>query len=131
MIFLDTDIISYYFNSNEKIKEKLLETIDNDENICTTVINVYEILKGFKWRSNQNKENQFKEFLRDVMIFTIDDDVINIASEIYSNLRKFGKTIGDADILIAAIVIKNNGTLVTNNAKHYEGIEHLKLTNWI
>jgi len=131
MIFLDTNIISYYFNSNEKIKEKLLETIDNDENICTTVINVYEIIKGFKWRNNQNKENQFKEFLKDVTIFTIDDDVINIASEIYSNLRKFGKTIGDADILIAAIVIKNNGTLVTNNAKHYEDIEHLKLTNWI
>jgi len=48
MIFLDTNIISYYFNSNERIKEKILEIIDNDENICTTVINVYEILRGFR-----------------------------------------------------------------------------------
>ncbi|MDR2965156.1 MAG: PIN domain-containing protein [Treponema sp.] len=131
MIFLDTNIISYYFNSNEKIKEKILEIIDNNENICTTVINVYEILKGLKWKNNQNKEKQLKEFLKDVVIFTIDDEVINIASEIYSELRISGKTISDADILIAAIVIKNNGTLVSNNIRHYENIKKLKLTNWI
>ena len=50
MIFLDTNIISYYFNANEDIKKKLFEIIDKDENICTTVINVYEIQKGLKWR---------------------------------------------------------------------------------
>jgi len=131
MIFLDTDIISYYFNANIKIKEKILEAIEKNENICTTVINIYEILKGFKWKNNKSKENQFKEFLEDIIVFTIDDDVIEIASEIYSNLRKNGKTIGDADILIAAIVIKNNGILITNNIKHYDDIESLKLINWI
>jgi len=131
MIFLDTDIISYYFNANAKIKEKILEAIDNDEDICTTVINIYEILKGFKWKNNKRKENQFKEFLKDITIFTLDEDVINIASDIYSGLRQTGKTIGDADILIAAIVIKNNGTLVSNNTRHYKGIEQLKLINWI
>jgi tRNA(fMet)-specific endonuclease VapC len=131
MIFLDTNIISYYFNANTKIKEKLLEIIDKDENICTTVINIYEILKGFRWKNNKRKENQFNEFLEDVIVFTIDDDVVNIASDLYSNLRKKGKTIGDADILIAAIVIKNEGTLISNNTKHYEGIERLKLANWL
>jgi tRNA(fMet)-specific endonuclease VapC len=131
MIFLDTNIISYYFNSNEIIKEKILEIIDNNENICTTVINIYEILKGLKWKNNKNKEKQLNEFLKDVVVFTIDDDVINIASEIYSDLRKSGKTISDADILISAIVIKNNGTLVSNNIKHYENIKKLKLINWI
>jgi tRNA(fMet)-specific endonuclease VapC len=131
MIFLDTNIISYYFNANTKIKEKLLEIIDNDENISTTVINIYEILKGFRWRNNKKKENQFKEFLEDVIIFTIDDDVINIAADLYSNLRKKGKTISDADILIAAIVIKNNGILVSNNEKHFEAIDQLKLINWL
>ena len=131
MIFLDTDIISYYFNANIKIKEKLLEAIDNNNNICTTVINIYEILKGFKWKNKNDKEIQFKEFLEDVIVYTIDVDVIEIASEIYSNLRKNGKTIVDADILIAAIVIKNNGILVTNNIKHYDDIGSLKLINWI
>jgi tRNA(fMet)-specific endonuclease VapC len=131
MIFLDTNIISYYFNANNKVKEKILEIIDNDGEICTTVINIYEILKGFKWKHNKKKENQFKDFLQDVVVFTIDDEVINIASDLYAILRKKGKTIGDADIFIAAIVIKNNGTLISNNTKHYESIDQLNLTNWL
>jgi tRNA(fMet)-specific endonuclease VapC len=131
MIFLDTNIISYFFNANTKIKEKMLEAIDNDENICTTVINIYEILKGFRWKNNKFKETQFMEFLENILVFTIDDDVINIASDLYSNLRKSGKTIGDADILIAAIVIKNNGILVSNNTKHFENMDLLKLINWL
>ncbi|MDR2599881.1 MAG: type II toxin-antitoxin system VapC family toxin [Oscillospiraceae bacterium] len=131
MIFLDTNIISYFFNSNEQIKEKLLEALDNNESVCTTVINVYEILKGLKWKNNHKKESQFIEFLNDILIFSIDENVVNIASGIYSDLRKSGKTIGDADILIAAIVIENNGTLITNNIKHYKNIDNLKLTNWL
>jgi tRNA(fMet)-specific endonuclease VapC len=93
MIFLDTNIISYYFNANTKIKEKILDAIDNGEDICMTVI--------------------------------------NIASDLYAILRKTGKTIGDAYILIAAIVMKNNGILISNNIKHYEEIEGLKLENWL
>jgi predicted nucleic acid-binding protein len=38
MIFLDTNIIPYYFNADVKIKEKILDAIDNDENICTTAV---------------------------------------------------------------------------------------------
>jgi predicted nucleic acid-binding protein len=66
-----------------------------------------------------------------VAVFSIDDDVINIASDLYAQLRKKGVTIGDADIFIAAIVIKNKGILVTNNIKHYENIEQLNLINWL
>jgi tRNA(fMet)-specific endonuclease VapC len=122
MIFLDTNIISYYFNANNTVKEKLMDAIDDGEEICTTVINIYEILKGFRWKNNERKEKQFKEFLEDVLVFSIDDYAINIASDLYAHLRNKGKTIGDADIFIAAIVIKNNGTLISNNIKHYEDI---------
>ncbi|MDR0403786.1 MAG: type II toxin-antitoxin system VapC family toxin [Treponema sp.] len=131
MIFLDTNIISYYFNANNKVKEKIMEAVDDDEEICTTVINVYEILKGFRWKNNKRKEKQFIEFLEDIVVFGIDDDTINIASDVYAQLRKKGKTTGDADIFIAAIVIKNNGILISNNTKHYENIEQLSLMNWL
>jgi len=120
MIFLDTDIISYYFNANTIIRDKIIGVIDSGDNVCMTVINVYEILRGFKWKNNKKKED----------IFTIDNDVINIASSIYAKLRINGKTIGDADILIAAIVMKNKGILVSNNIKHYENIDGLELVNW-
>jgi len=46
-------------------------------------------------------------------------------------LRKTGKTICDADILIAAHCIVNGYTLITHNTKHFENIEGLLLENWI
>jgi hypothetical protein len=32
-----------YFNADNKVREKILEVIDNEEELCITVINVYEI----------------------------------------------------------------------------------------
>jgi tRNA(fMet)-specific endonuclease VapC len=130
MIFLDSDIISYYLSANTKVKEKIIEAIDVGEDICITVMNVYEILKGFKWRNNGKKEYLYNNFLKDTVVLNIDDNVINIASSIYANLRKNGKIIEDTDILIAAIVMRNKGILVSNNTKHYENIEELALVNW-
>ena len=131
MIFLDSDILSYYFSGNVKIQEKIKKTINNGEKIALTSINIYEILKGFKWRKNKKKENMFKIFLENIAVFTIDDNVIETAADIYASLRENGKTVNDADILIAAIVIKNNGKLISNNTKHYKDIDNLHLINWL
>jgi len=37
----------------------------------------------------------------------------------------------DSDILIAAIVIRNNGKLISNNTKHYKYMDKLNLINWL
>jgi tRNA(fMet)-specific endonuclease VapC len=131
MIFLDSDILSYYFSGNTKIHEKIKNAIDADEKIVLTVINVYEILKGFKWRQNKNKELLFNKFLETVSIYAIDDSVIELATDIYADLRRNGITISDADILIAAIVIRNNGKLISNNTNHYKDIKKLDAINWL
>jgi len=129
--FLDTNIISYYLAANENVKAKIIETIYKGGSISTTQINVYEILKGLRWRNNKRKEELFKILLRDIVVSGLDERVIDIASSIYADLRKSGKTIEDADILIAAIAIRNNGILVSNNTKHYDSIGQLKLVNWV
>ena len=64
-------------------------------------------------------------------MFPIDESVIFVAADIYSILKKDGNIIGDADILIASIVLNNNGTLVSNNTKHFENIHNLNLVNWV
>jgi len=131
MIFLDTDIISFYHFAVKNVVDKVNELLDNNKQICITVINKYEILRGHKWKENKQKEHLFRMFMADCDIFTIDDLVIEIASDIYADLRKKGITIDEGDILIAAIVIANNGTLVTNNTKHFENIEQLRVVNWL
>ena len=131
MIFLDTNIISYYLNTNKMIIDNLMQLIDKNEILCTTVINKYEIIRGFMWKKNKIKENLARGFLSNLMIYPIDDEVIEIASVIYSYLRKISKPAEDTDILIAAVVIANDGTLITNNTKHFENITDLKIENWV
>ena len=131
MIFLDTDTISYLFGGNGSVRVQLARAIDGGEQICTTTINVYEILKGLKYKTNQKIQKQFDEFLNDICVIYFDENAAKIAADIYAELRKRGITIGDADILIAAIVINNNGALISHNLKHYEHIRSLKLIDWV
>ena len=131
MIFLDSDILSYFFSGDVQVRNKIEESLNGGEQIALTIINVYEVLKGFKWRNNKKKEVMFANFLETVSVFTIDNEVSTLAADIYAELRRNGKTIGDADILIAAIIIKNNGKFVTNNVDHFENIAKLKLLNWL
>jgi predicted nucleic acid-binding protein len=37
----------------------------------------------------------------------------------------------DSDIFIASIVMSNEGTLITNNLKHYKNIRRLNIEKWI
>jgi tRNA(fMet)-specific endonuclease VapC len=131
MIFLDTDILSYFFCGNLAIRDRLHDYIKNGGQAALTAINVYEILKGLKYRNDASKGKLFAEFLRYITVFTIDGPTIDEAANIYADLRKNGRPIGDADVLIAAIVISNNGMLVSNNTKHYQHIKNLHLMNWL
>jgi len=99
-------------SGNAVIRDNLLKAVQSGHKLSLTSINIYEILKGLKYKNNKNKENL-------------------LAASIYADLKNKGKTIGDADILIASIVINNGGILVSNNQKHYENIPDLNLENWL
>jgi predicted nucleic acid-binding protein len=131
MIFLDTDILSYFLRGDDVITSNVSQIIERGEEIGLTTINAYEILKGFRYKNNKKKETLFLEILNNLSVFSFDNISINIAADIYASLRKSGQTISDADVIIAAIVIGNNGILVTNNNKHFRNIKNLKLVNWI
>jgi len=131
MIFLDTDILINYFKGNKNIQLAMLKHMENGDEICTTILNVYEILKGFKYIGSEKKIKKLESFLNELEIFNLNNQVITEAAEIFTDLKKTGKTIGDGDILIAAIVMQNNGILVSNNTKHFQSIQGLQLTNWM
>jgi len=58
-------------------------------------------------------------------------DVWEKAAALYVYTRQIGKPVGsDTDLLIAAYCLINDCTLVTNNTRHFENIDGLKLVNW-
>jgi predicted nucleic acid-binding protein len=49
---------------------------------------------------------------------------------IKAQLEKAGSPLDDFDLIIASCALSNNLMLVTNNVRHFQRIEGLKLTNW-
>ena len=66
---------------------------------------------------------------RDEMLGTDSEAVLDKASEIY-NLKRRGRLLPDADIIIAAMALTYNLTLVTAD-NHFNRIKDLKVENWL
>jgi len=130
MLFLDTDTLSYFLSGNSAVVDKMNKAINDNMQICLTSINVYEILKGLRYRSTKREEQKFYDFLKNITVFHMTDNSVKLAADIYASLRKRGITVSDADILIASLVITHNGKLITNNIKHYKSISNLIIENW-
>ena len=72
----------------------------------------------------------FEAFVKDNIVIPMTESSAKISAELYSTLRKSGKTIDDIDLLIAGVAIDNDLTLVTNNESHFNRIPGLKIENW-
>jgi len=73
----------------------------------------------------------FNDFCEIAKILFLDSmEVLETASEIHVNLRRLGRPIQDADILIAATAITHNLTLVSNDSDLLR-VPGVRLENWL
>ena len=127
---VDTDILSFYFKGDERVIEHFVDYLKEFDQINISIITYYEILAGLKFKKAEKQIRDFEEFANNNNIIYISEQSATISGDVYANLRIMGLTIGSSDILIAGIAIENGLTLVTNNQKHYESIQGLKIVNW-
>jgi tRNA(fMet)-specific endonuclease VapC len=59
-----------------------------------------------------------------------DDDAAEVYGRIRTQLEKSGKPIGPNDLLIAAIAIAHDATLVTHNTGEFSRVEDLRYEDW-
>ncbi len=129
LYMLDTNIISYLLEGNEKIRKHLFSILSGNEIELPEIV-YYEIERGLLLNNAKNKQTNVNEFCRLFPIRYMTKDALFCASQIYADLCKKGKIIEDADILIGACAISNNAIIVTNNEEHLGRIEGLKIENW-
>ena len=127
---LDTDILIEYFRGNEKISGKISLLKDQDD-IALTWLSFYEFFKGIYISQKLNEEAFLKNLLTSCLVLESTFESSKIGGEIYATLKREGKLINDADILIASIVKANSATLVTNNTSHFSRVSGLLVANWL
>jgi tRNA(fMet)-specific endonuclease VapC len=126
---LDTNIVIAYLNGNQAIAEKLKAHLPH---IALSSLVLGELLYGA--RASQRKDENLEkisQLLRIVQIVDFDQASAEQYSHIRVALRRKGRPTGEVDALIAAIALAHNAILVTDNTKHFEHIEGLRLENWL
>jgi len=127
---LDTDICIYWLKGVDEIKKGVKRT--GEDNLAISIITLGELKYG-AYYSKHVKQNLQKlaDFLRKVELVYLDEKSIDQYGNIKADLRRKGRLIEDFDLLNASIALSKDWTFVTNNLRHYERIEGLKIENWM
>ena len=127
---LDTNIISYVLRKDRKLQERVYDEASGGQGVVIPPIAYYEIKRGLIDCHATQKLTAFERLCNVLGVGVIDTETLDTAADIYATLKKNGRLIDDADILIAATCITHGYTLVTANTKHFERIEGLEFVNW-
>ena len=127
---IDTDILIYLIHGNRSIDTRIQETQPITKAI--SIITFGELLYGAKKSTQKEKNLAIIYRLSEVFpIIQVNRSTIEAFSEIKTALDKRGEKIEDFDVLIAATALSMNYILVTNNTKHFQRIDGLKIENWM
>lgn len=128
---LDTNIISKLLKGNAIIQGRIKQAILNGETIFINGISYYEIKRGLLDSNATKQLNQFEEFCRKFGLVLLDvKEIFDKAAELYARLKRQGKLIPDADILIASVVCHRNFVLVSDDSD-FERVQELTVNNWL
>jgi tRNA(fMet)-specific endonuclease VapC len=129
-VLLDTDTLSLYFKKYPKVVAEAQNYLRQHQVFSFSIITRFEILRGLKVKSAAAQLKLFNIFCGQNEVIELNDQIIVLASDIYSDLYKSGQLIADADILIAATALENKLAVVTNNEGHFNRISGLQVLNW-
>ncbi len=138
MKVLDTDMLTHLIVGHPKVLERLRQETDV---VATTIISRIEILRGRfatvltaadgqeLQRAQQQLDQSVAKLAGVPRVIPIDEAAANEFDRLRENKKL--KKIGRADLLIAAITLANQATVVTRNVKDFRQVSGLQIENWV
>lgn len=130
MFLLDTDTVIYALKGEPTVMDSLRVHLHDPLYIST--ITLMELYYG-AFKSQQVEANlaKIKTIESSFAIVSPGPETGETFGRMKAGLETVGARLADLDLIIAAIAMSRNLTLVTNNQKHFGRIQGLKLTNWM
>jgi tRNA(fMet)-specific endonuclease VapC len=123
---VDTDWIIQYLIGDPAIVSKLREL--RPQGLAVSILSVAELYEGVYYSRNpEASQKGVENFLENLSILNINQEICRIFGRQRGNLRRQGNMIGDLDLLIAATCMHHDSTLLTNNVRHFERLEGLRI----
>ena len=132
MVCLDTTFLADLMRKDKAANKKLIDLCKDNNDLCTTIINIAELYYGAYKSNNLHKEKEkMKQILNRFNVLEMDDAGAEKFGEIKSSLAKTGQLVADRDVLTAAILLaKGENFIVTRNMKDFGRIPHLTVVTY-
>ena len=109
---IDTSVIIDFIAGDEKIVS-LIQELANTEEIKTTSITEYELLK----HKSTLKRQLAVEFLSEITVYPFDRAAAKEAAKLFEELQNAGRGINENNLLIAGISLATDEVLLTRDKK--------------
>ena len=126
---LDTDSVSWALRGQGGVSGRLLQ--HRPSQLCISSITLAELRFGVEAKGSRKLQALIDTFILSVEVLPFDQGAADRFGSVATALAKRGEPIGTFDTLIAAHALSCGMTLVTNNTKHFQRVNGLKVANWI
>ena len=127
---LDTNVCIAFLNARDpRVRDQLLAIDPESVSLCSVV--KAELLYGAR-NSQQVDANlgRLVGFFEAFSSFAFDDGAAEHYGMVRAQLQREGRLIGANDLMIAAIALANDVTLVSRNQDDFRRIPGLRLASW-
>lgn len=123
---VDTDWAINYLNGQERTRRRLDEI--EDHGLAFSLISLAEVYEGVLYsRDPEKNERGLEDFLQYITLVSVDEETSRLFGKERGRLRAQGRLVADFDLIIGVTALQHNLTLLTNNRRHFENIEGLRL----
>jgi tRNA(fMet)-specific endonuclease VapC len=130
LYLLDTNAcVAYLRRADSPVRQRLAQHDPADIVVCSVV---YAELRYGALRNADpaRAQAQLASFLANFVSLPLDDPAAEVAAAVRADLAAKGTPIGPHDLLIAAIALANNLTLITRNTREFRRVDGLRLEDW-
>jgi tRNA(fMet)-specific endonuclease VapC len=121
--------IAFLRSPASPVRNKLADSNPQDVAVCAIV--KAELYYGaYRSVHPQRTLETVREFLGHFRSIPFDDQAAEVYGQIRADLAGNGRLIGPNDLLIAAIVLAHQATLVTHNVAEFSRVSGLQIEDW-
>jgi len=124
---IDTDWVIDHLNQIARVTRRLEELAP--AGLALSIICLAELYEGVFYSRDPVESNAaLQRFLNpELTMLGVDEETCKIFGKERGRLRTAGALIGDCDLLIGSTALRHNLPLLTNNRRHFERIEGLRI----
>jgi tRNA(fMet)-specific endonuclease VapC len=128
---LDASIVTAHLKRNPLVRQRLRQAEVSGHPVMLNAVSYYETKRGFLFAGAHAQLVVFEQCWQTQGIILFDQATLDKAARIYADLRVIGQLIDDADLLMAALALVNEVTLVTHNTAYSSRLADLRLEDWL